>query len=171
MATRDFRALNAIIIKNSFPIPTMDELIDEMHGAQYFSKFDLQSGYHQILIAIDDRYKKSFRTHHGHYEWLVMPFGLINTLPTFQSLMNHLFQDFLRKYVLVFYDIFIYNTTWKSHLIHLETVLEILQRETLYAKLRKCSFGATKVDYLGHSISRSGVAMDKEKVAVVNWWP
>jgi len=168
----DYKALNAITIKDSFPIPTMDELIDELHGAQYFSKLDLRSGYHQTLVALEDRYKTTFRTHHGHYEWLVMPFGLTNVPATFQSLMNHVFQDLLRKYVLVFFDdILIYSATWKTHLIHLETVLQILQRETLYAKLSKCSFRAHEFDYLGHSISGLSVVMDKDKVAAGDRWP
>jgi len=161
----DYRALNAIIVKDSFPIPTVDELIDELFGAQYFSKLDLRSGYHQILLKKEDRYKIEFRTHHRHYEWLVMPFGLMNAPITFQCLMNEVFQDMLRKSVLVsFYDILVYNPTWSSHLQPLEAVLQLLRKHKLFAKLSKCSFGLTQVEYLGHTVSSQGVAVDASKV-------
>ena len=168
----DYRTLNAIIIKDSFPIPTVDELIDELYGARFFSKLDLRSGFHQILMNKEDRYKTAFRTHQGHYEWLVMPFGLTNSPATFQSLMNDVFRGLLRKYVLVFFnDILVYNPTWNSHLQHLESVLQVLQYNQLFAKLSKCAFGLTEVEYLGHTVSGEGVAMDKDKVQAVIDWP
>lgn len=110
--------------------------------------------------------------HHGHYEWLVMPFGLTNAPATFQCLMNKIFQQALRKFVLVFFDdILIYNASWRDHWIHLEYMLQTLQYHQLYARLSKCSFGATKVDYLGHKVSGQGVAMELSKVQVMVKWP
>ena len=168
----DYRALNAITVKDSFPMPTVDELLDELYGAQYFSKLDLRSGYHQIMVKPEDRAKTAFRTHHGHYEWLVMPFGLTNAPATFQSLMNKVFQSALRKFVLVFFDdILVFSSSWHDHLKHLEAVLQILQQHQLYARLSKCSFGASEVDYLGHRVSSKGVSMESTKVQAVLEWP
>jgi len=152
-------------------MPTVDELLDELFGANVFSKLDLRSGYHQILVKPEDRHKTTFQTHQRHYEWLVMPFGLTNALATFQGLMNDVFRPYLRKFVLVFFDdILVYSPSWKDHLQHLEIVLQLLQKESLYVKLSKCSFGTSEIDYLGHTISGQGVHMDKEKVQAVLEW-
>lgn len=168
----DYRALNAITVKYSFPMPTVDELLDELFGAKCFSKLYLRSGYHQILVEPNDRYKTAFRTHQGHYKWLVMPFGLTNVPASFQCLMNQIFQPLLRKYVLVFFDdILVYSPSFSDHFRHLETVLQVLRNNILFVKLSKCSFGMGEVDYLGHTVSGTGVAMDKDKVQTMMEWP
>ncbi|GJU76554.1 ty3-gypsy retrotransposon protein [Tanacetum coccineum] len=168
----DYRALNAVTVKDRFPIPTVDELSDELYGSEVFSKLDLRAGYHQLRIHPSDVYKTAFRTHVGHYEFIVMPFGLSNAPSTFQSTMNEIFRPVLRKFVLVFFDdILIYSKSWELHMEHLNAVFSILRTHQFFVKLSKCEFGSPSVFFLGHIISAAGVSIDPAKVEAIQTWP
>ncbi|XP_040870975.1 uncharacterized protein [Glycine max] len=168
----DYRALNAITIKDRFPIPTIDELLDELGSAQCFSKLDLLQGYHQIRMHSGDIPKTAFRTHHGHFEFKVMPFGLCNASSSFQATMNLIFRPYLRRFVIVFFDdILIYSPSFSDHLKHLELTFQVLLDNNFILKLSKCSFAQSQVEYLGHLVSSRGVEPVASKVADVVQWP
>jgi len=168
----DYKKLNTMTIKNRFPMPIIDEILDELHGATFFTKLDMRSGYHQVRMLPEDEYKTTFKTHHGHYQFKVMPFGLTNAPTTFQCIMNQVLHPFLRKFVMVFLDdILIYSNSLEDHLIHLQQVLEVLRVNKLYLKASKCSFAQQSLEYLGHIISDKGVATDNSKIQAMLQWP
>ncbi|XP_074322839.1 uncharacterized protein LOC141659812 [Apium graveolens] len=167
----DYRELNKLTIKNKYPLPRIDDLFDQLKGAKYFSKIDLRSGYHQLKIKPEDIPKIAFRTRYGHYEFLVMSFGLTNAPAAFMDLMNRIFKEYLDKFVIVFIDdILIYSKTEEDHAEHVRTDLEILRKKKLYAKLSKCEFWLQEVQFLGHIVSNEGIKVDPIKIeAIMNW--
>jgi hypothetical protein len=168
----DYRALNKITIKNKYPLPHISELFDQTQGAQYYSKIDLRSGYHQVRIVEEDISKTAFRTRYGHFEFLVLPFGLTNAPATFMHLMQTIFRPFLDDFVIVFLDdILIYSKTLEEHKKHIEQVLELLRVNKLYAKKSKCEFFKLSIEFLGHTLSASGKGMQEDKVKAIREWP
>ncbi|CAI7823025.1 unnamed protein product [Closterium sp. NIES-54] len=167
----DYRALNKQTIKNKYPIPWIDDLLDQLRGATVFSKLDLRSGYWQIRMADNSIHKTAFRTRYGSYEYLVMPFGLTNAPAKFQAKMNHFLRPLLVECVVVYLnDILIYSRDMKQHIEHLQRVFEILRREKFYVKLSKSEFALKKVQFLGHMVSTQGVHVDPKKIEAVRTW-
>ena len=167
----DYRPLNAVTIKNKYPLPRIDVLFDQLAGARVFSKLDLRSGYHQIKIRPCDIPKTVFATRYGQYEYLVMSFGLTNAPAYFMYLMNSVFMPELDKFVVVFIDdILVYSKNEEDHAKHLRIVLQRLRDHQLYAKFSKCEFWLDRVKFLGHTISSEGIAVDPGKVQEVMDW-
>ncbi len=168
----DYRALNKLTIKNRYPLPRIDDLLDAAQGAKVFSSLDLLSGYHQIRIQPEDVPKTAFRTPLGLYQWKVLSFGLTNAPATFQTVMNNVLRPVLGKFVLVYLDdILIFSQNMDEHLQHLRTVLQLLRDNHLYAKMSKCVFARTELEFLGHILSGDGLRVDPKKTSAVADWP
>ena len=159
-------------VKNKYPIPRIDELLDRLHGSKVFSKIDLRSGYYQIRVKEADISKTAFNTRYGHFEFTVMSFGLTNAPATFNRLMQDIFKPYLDDFVLVFFDdILIYSKTQEEHEDHVRKVLHLLRQHKLYAKRSKCSFYALQIEYLGFIVSQNGISVDPAKVEDIVSWP
>ncbi|WVZ89116.1 hypothetical protein U9M48_035568 [Paspalum notatum var. saurae] len=167
----DYRPLNAVTVKNKYPLPHIDILFDQLARARVFSKIDLRSAYYQIKIREEDIPKIAFSTRYGLYEYLIMSFGLTNVPAFFMYMINSVFMNELDKFVVVFIDdILIYSKNEKEHEEHLRIVLTRLREHKLYAKFHKCAFWLKEVSFLGHILSEKRVAVDPSKVEdVLNW--
>jgi hypothetical protein len=158
-------------VKNKYPFLRIDDLFDQLKDAKIFSNIDIRSGYHQVRIKEEYIRKIAFRTRYGHYEFTVVPFGLSNAPVVFICLMNGIFREYLDQFVIIFLDdIIIYSKSEEEHEKHLRMVLQVLREHQLYAKLRKCSFYQKKIHYLGHIISKDGIAIDPKKIESIRGW-
>jgi hypothetical protein len=161
----DYRPLNAVTIKNKYPLPRIDILFDPLSKVKVFSKIDLRSGCHQIKIHPEDIQKTAFSTKYGLYEYLVMCSGLTNAPMHFMYLMNSVFMQELNKFMVVFIDyIHIYSENEEEHAEHLRVVLSRLGEHQLYAKFSKCEFWLKKVPFLSHVLSGDGISVDPTNV-------
>lgn len=167
----DNRKLNNMTIKNRFPMPVVEEILDELAGTQYFSSMDMTVGYDQVRMGDKEEYKTAFKTHQGHYQFRVMPFGFTNAPTAFQCVMNLVLAPFLRKFVMVFLDdILVYSPSWQAHFEHLRLVFTTLREQQFYLKMKKCVFGENGLTYLGHIISSTGVATDPLQTTTMREW-
>lgn len=168
----DYRHLNSQTVKYSYPLPLVPAALEQVRGARVFSKLDLRSAYNLIRIRHGDEWKTAFVTPSGHYEYLVMPFGLSNAPAVFQGYMNEVFREYLNRFVIVYIDdILIYSSSIAEHHRHVIQVLEKLREHKLYLKLEKCEFHITSVQFLGYIIDQHGIQMDQRKVETIQDWP
>nr|CAD1820304.1 unnamed protein product [Ananas comosus var. bracteatus] len=150
----DYRALNKITIMNRYPLPQIDDLLDQLKHARYFTKLDLKSSYHQVRIREDDTWKIAFKTRQGLFEWLIMLFGLCNAQATFMRLMNDVIRPFLDDFVIVYLDnILIYSRSWEEHLAHVKKVFMLLEEHQLRLNPKKCECGKQSLVYLGFVVA------------------
>lgn len=168
----DYRALNKNTIRDAYPLPRIDDLLDRLHGAQFFTSLDMQMGYHQVEVAPDDVPKTAMRTRYGSYEFVVLPFGLCNAPATYQRLMNQILDPLIDRCVIVYLDdVLIFSKTLEEHKEHLAAVLELLQKAKMFCKISKCHFAQREVSFLGHIVGADGIRMDPAKVRAVQEWP
>ena len=168
----DYRQLNGITIKNKYPLPRVDELLNRVGGARYFTKIDLQSGYHQIRMKESDIEKTAFRTRYGSFEFLVLPFGLTNAPSTFMAMMQDILKPYLDKFAISFLDdILIYSNSLEEHKQHVRMIMNVLRENKLYVKASKCEMFRSSVEFLGFNINRNGIAMMDDKVRAIVEWP
>ena len=155
-------------VKNKYLLPRIDDLFDQLKGESVLLKIDLRSGYHQLRIKDTNVHKTGFKTRYGHYEFLIMLFGLTNAQAAFMDLMNRVFRLYVDQFVMVFIDdILVYSKDRENHDMHLRVALETLRKEMLYEKLSKCEVWLREVSFLGHIVSEEGIQVDPKKVEVI----
>ncbi len=168
----DYRALNKITVKFRYPLPLVPAALEHLRGATIFSKPDLRSVYNLIQILEGDEWKTAFFTPTGHYEYWVMPYGLVNAPSIFQDFMHEVLREYLHRFVLVYIDdILIYSRSMAEHRHHVAEVLKCLREFHLFLKAEKCSFHQPSVQFLGYNIDRGGIQMDERKVEAIKTWP
>lgn len=156
-------------MKNKYPLPRINDLFDQ---AQCFSKINLRLGYHQLMVSVEDIPKMPFHMRYGHYEFLVMSFGLTNSPASFMDLMNQIFKPFLDKFRIVpIDDILVYSKSCEEHEQHLRIIFQNLREHQLYAKFSKCQFRLNQVGFLGRIVCKEGIRVNPSKVEVVQKWP
>jgi hypothetical protein len=161
----DYRTLNKITIKNRYSLPRIEDLMNHLVGSYYFTKINLFSGYHQIRIKEENIPKTAFRTRYGHYEFLVMPFGLAHTSAIFMTLMNDIFREYLNQFIIVYLNnIMIYSKNKDEYTKHVKKVLEKLREHHLFRKLSKCEFFKNELEYLRHYISSKEILLTNTKL-------
>ncbi|GBG61693.1 hypothetical protein CBR_g23208 [Chara braunii] len=167
----NYRKLNAQTVRNAGPLPRIDDLLERLGCAIFFSKLDLKSRYHQISIHPQDRYKTAFKMRYGLFELVVMPFGLTNTPTTFQAAMTNELRAMLDRFVLVYLDdILVYSRTLEEHLEHLRRVLEPLRRTKYKANRDKCEFVRQELEYFGHFVTPEGISPLSDKIQAIQDW-
>ncbi|GBG82300.1 hypothetical protein CBR_g34584 [Chara braunii] len=168
----DYRKLTAQTVKNVGPLPRIDDLLERLGGTTYFSKLDLKSGYHQIEIQPQDQYKTAFKMRYGHFEWVVIPFGLTNAPATFQAAMTTEFRDLLDRSVLIYLDdILVYSRTLDEHITHLRAILNRLRLAKYKANHDKCEFAKQELEYLGHYVTPKRIRPLADKIQAIVDWP
>lgn len=167
----DYRALNKVTIRNQHPLPRIDECLERLQGASFFTSLDLKSGYHQIRIKDEDVPKTAFNTRYGQFSFLVLPFGLCNAPPTFQGLMNRVLGDYIDRFALVYLDdILIFSKSEEEHVKHVKMALDRLREAKLYANMSKCEFGKPEVEFLGFRVSTNGIKPAEGKLKAIQDW-
>jgi hypothetical protein len=167
----DYRALNKITVKNKYPLPRIDQLLDSLAGAKIFTSLDLQSGYYQIRITPENVAKTAFRTPFGHYQFKVLSFGLTNAPATFQAAMNNMLRPHLNKFVVVYIDYILkYSKSAEEHVKHVRQIFDLLRESKYHIKLKKCEFEQPEVKFLGHIVGAEGIKVDPAKVQAIQDW-